>query len=61
MNNEPILVSTLYPKKTFDNNLLITQEYCWDKMGGYLTNIQNQNEQDFLANLLEMTETASKH
>jgi len=30
-------------------------------MGGYLTNIQNQNEQDFLANLLEMTETASKH
>lgn len=35
--------------------LFITQAYCWDDMGAYLTNVNDQNEQDFLTQLINMT------
>lgn len=29
--------------------------YCWEEMGAYLTNVNDQNEQDFLTHLINMT------
>jgi len=37
------------------DSLFITQVYCWEEMGAYLTNVNDQNEQDFLTDLLNMT------
>ena len=37
------------------DSLFITQTYCWEEMGAYLTNVNDQNEQDFLTQLMYMT------
>ena len=42
------------------NSLFITQAYCWEEMGAYLTNVNDQNEQDFLTHLINMTINAGK-